>query len=77
MIFVYPAIVSDKVDERYITGILKTLERYYLYQIGQAFQHGDLSLAIDKFTIGGSEQYGRLRLEQTLDDSKIFIQENF
>ena len=76
MIFVYPAVISDKVDERYITGILKTLERYYLYHIGEAFQHGDLSLAIDKYSVGGSSQYGKMRLEHVSpEEGKIILTE--
>jgi hypothetical protein len=75
MIFIYPAIVSSKVDERYISGITKALEKYFLFQIGEAFQSGVLKIAVDK-KVGwnGSEILSDYRLESNfIDDETLKI----
>jgi len=75
MIFVYPAIISPTVDDRYLPGITRTLEQYYLNVIGQAFEMGTIRLAQDEYTTGRNSD---IRLECELRDNSDlqYIAEN-
>jgi hypothetical protein len=52
MIFVYPAAISDNVDKRYLPGLIKTLELYYLHHIAESVANGSIRFYItqNRFT---------------------------
>jgi len=52
MIFVYPAAISDGVDQRYLHGLIKTMELYYLHHIAEAVASGSIRFYItqNRFT---------------------------
>jgi len=61
MIFVYPAAISENVDKRYLPGIVKTLELYFLHHIVDSISSGTIRFAIDQSAITG--KFSDIKLE--------------
>jgi len=53
MIFVYPAAISDGVDQRYLHGLIKTMELYYLHHIAEAVASGSIRFYITQSRLTG------------------------
>jgi len=66
MIFVYPAIISGNIEERYLPGMIKTIELYYLHHITEAVSSGTLQFYITQNRITG--KFSEIRLESTDTD---------
>lgn len=73
MIFVYPAIVSNKVDTKIAPAVCKTLEQFFLSHLAEAFQSGTLRVKteFDK----SNDVYGALKLENKKIVGRTFLTE--
>jgi hypothetical protein len=61
MIFVYPAAISDSVDLRYLPGLIKTMELYYLHHIAEAVAGGSIRFYVTQNRFTGS--FSNIKME--------------
>lgn len=61
MLFVYPAVVSDKVDKKYLPGLLKTMELYFLHEIVSDIADKEVELKVSRGRVSG--KYSEIRME--------------
>ena len=61
MIFVYPAAISDSVDLRYLPGLIKTMELYYLHHIAEAVASGSIRFYVIQNRLTGS--FSNIKME--------------
>lgn len=61
MIFVYPAAISDSVDLRYLPGLIKTMELYYLHHIAEAVANGSIRFYVTQNRLTGS--FSNIKME--------------
>lgn len=64
MLFVYPAIISDKVSNTYLPGIVKTLEMYFLDKILSDVADHRVKFVVSKSRVTG--KYSDIRMESKL-----------
>jgi len=60
MLFIYPAIISGNIEDRYYPALIKTMELYFLHHIVQSISTGSMRFVV---TQGISGKYGDLKLE--------------
>ena len=71
MIFVYPAAISDGVDQRYLHGLIKTMELYYLHHIAEAVASGSIRFYITQSRLTG--KFSDVKMEAINWDYESFL----
>lgn len=80
MVFIYPALVSGNIEQRYFPGMIKTLELYFLHHIAEAATSGVLKFYVVQDRITG--KFSSIKMESTdVDNLKgeykpIYVLEN-
>jgi len=75
MLFVYPAVISDKVDRKYLPGIIKSMELFFLQKIVSDIATQEVNLVISRSRISG--KYSEIRMESAYEPEDLGLDLKF
>ena len=72
MIFMYPALVSGNIDDRYYPAMIKTMELYFLHHLVEAVANGSIRFYVSQNAVTGS--FSDVRMEHLDTDGNVLFE---